>query len=202
MHKNIKIMKIKNLLFLVPMLVMSLFLVSCGDDDDNDLNNGGSNGDNTEIKGDYTATTSIKTATLTSSGVYGNPVTGIRIYEDFNNLYTLVLSGGNICFVHYPRHNGEWKNQYTIKGKNGIKDIGKVTSLQDVDIKNKEKENDNYYSHYYGGHCYSQVQPSHSYTAYFTTENDEIKYMRIFVKDYKLDDEGSLASITIQYQLY
>lgn len=201
MHKDIKIMKIKNLLFLVPMLIMSLCLFSCGDDDDEDVNNGGS-GDNTEIKGDYTATTSVKTATLISSEVYGNPVTGIRIYEDFNNLYTLVLSGGNICFVHYTRHNGEWK-QYTIKGKNGIKDIGKVTSLQDVDIKNKEKENDNYYnSNYYGVYCYSQVQPSHGYTAYFTTENDEIKYMRIFVKDYKLDDEGSLASITIQYQLY
>lgn len=186
------------------MLIMSLCLFSCGDDDDEDVNNGGS-GDNTEIKGDYTATTSVKTATLTSSGVYGNPVTGIRIYEDFNNLYTLVLSGGNICFVHYQRHNGEWDKQYTIKGKNGIKDIGKVTSLQDVDIKNKEKENDHYssnYGNYYGGHCYSQVQPSHGYAAYFTTENDEIKYMRIFVKDYKLDDEGSLASITIQYQLY
>lgn len=202
MHKDIKIMKIKNLLFLVPMLIMSLCLFSCGDDDDNDLNNGGSNGDNTEIKGDYIATTSVKTATLISSEVYGNPVTGIRIYEDFNNLYTLVLSGGNICFAHYPRYNGDWNNKYAIKGKNGIKDIGKVTSLQDVEIKNKEKENDNYYKDYYGGHCYSQVQPSHGYTAYFTTENDEIKYMRIFVKDYKLDDEGSLASITIQYQLY
>ena len=202
MHKDIKIMKIKNLLFLVPMLIMSLCLFSCGDDDDNDLNNGGSNGDNTEIKGDYIATTSVKTATLISSEVYGNPVTGIRIYEDFNNLYTLVLSGGNICFAHYPRYNGDWNNKYAIKGKNGIKDIGKVTSLQDVEIKNKEKENDNYYKDYYGGHCYSQVQPSHGYAAYFTTENDEIKYMRIFVKDYKLDDEGSLASITIQYQLY
>lgn len=53
-------MKIKNLFFLVPMLVMSLCLVSCGDDDDDNLNNGGSNGDNTEIKGDYTATTSVK----------------------------------------------------------------------------------------------------------------------------------------------
>ena len=34
------------------MLVMSLCLVSCGGDDDEDVNNGGSNGDNTEIKGD------------------------------------------------------------------------------------------------------------------------------------------------------
>lgn len=178
------------------MLVMSLCLVSCGDDDDEDVNNGGSNGDNTEIKGDYTATTSVKTAILTSSEVYANPVTGIRIYEDFNNLYTLVLSGGNICFAHYPRHYGQWNNNYTTKGKNGIKNIGKVASLQDVNI--KDKGNDNYY----GGHCFSQVQPKYGYAAYFTTENDEVKYMRIFVKDYKLDDEGSLASITIQYQLY
>lgn len=71
-------MKIKNLLDLVPMLVMSLCLVSCGGDDDEDVNNGGSNGDNTEIKGDYTATTSVKTVTLTASYVEGQPTTGIK----------------------------------------------------------------------------------------------------------------------------
>lgn len=208
MHKDIKIMKIKNLLFLVPMLIMSLCLFSCGDDDDNDLNNGDSNGDNTEIKGDYIATTSVKTLTLTiEKGGIGSKSDDERaIYEDFNNLYTLALSGGNICFPHYVRSGGNWSTtaSYGDKDKyHGIKDVGKVGSLSNVD--SKEKVNDytissfNYNRPWYN---YSIVQPNHGYAAYFTTENDEIKYMRIFVKDYKLDDAGSLASITIQYQLY
>lgn len=118
------------------MLVMSLCLVSCGGDDDEDINNGGSNGDNTEIKGDYTATTSVKTVTLTASYVEGQPTTGIKIYEDFNNLYSLVLSGGSLCFPHYGRSNGQW-SAYIFKQdtETGIKDIGKVTSLQDIKIK-------------------------------------------------------------------
>ncbi|HJH75739.1 MAG TPA: hypothetical protein OIM43_01840 [Prevotellaceae bacterium] len=197
-------MKIKNLLDLVPMLVMSLCLVSCGGDDDEDVNNGGSNGDNTEIKGDYTATTSVKTVTLTASYVEGQPTTGIKIYEDFNNLYSLVLSGGSLCLPHYGRSNGQW-SAYIFRQdtETGIKDIGKVTSLQDIKIKNN---NENDYRHSaYGSSFhfnYSTVQPNHGYAAYFTTENDEIKNLHIFIKDYTLDDAGSLASITIQYQLY
>ena len=69
------------------MLIMSLCLFSCGDDDDNDLNNGGSNGDNTEIKGDYIATTSVKTLTLVYSGAIGERGESEKtIYEDYNNL--------------------------------------------------------------------------------------------------------------------
>lgn len=209
MHKDIKIMKIKNLLFLVPMLVMSLFLVSCGDDDDNDLNNGGSNGDNTEIKGDYIATTSVKTLTLVYSGPIGERGESEKtIYEDYNNLYSLALSQGNICFPHYVRSRGNWSTtaSYGDNDKyHGIKDVGKVSSLSEVNSKEKANDYTKYWNPYAGpGPWYnlSIVQPNHGYTAYFTTENDEIKYMRIFVKDYKLDDEGSLASITIQYQLY
>ena len=202
MHKNIKIMKIKNLLFLVPMLVMSLFLVSCGDDDDNDLNNGGSNGDNTEIKGDYTATTSVKTVKLTASNVGLQPTSGIKIHEDFNNIYLLVHSIGRLCLPHYVRKDGAWSIYKNYKDC-GIKDIGKVTSLQDIKIKNNNEYDEGH--SVYGStffYKYSTAQPNHGYAAYFTTENDEIKNLRIFVKDYKLDDEGNLASITIQYQLY
>lgn len=186
------------------MLVMSLCLVSCGDDDDENVNNG----DNTEFRGDYTVTTSVKTLTLTiEKGGIGSKSDDERaIYEDFNNLYTLALSGGNICFPHYVRSGGYWSTtaSYGDKDKyHGIKDVGKVGSLSNVD--SKEKVNDytnssfNYSRPWYN---YSIVQPNHGYAAYFTTENDEIKYMRIFVKDYKLDDEGGLVSITIQYQLY
>ncbi len=202
-------MKIKNLLFLVPMLVMSLCLVSCGDDDDDDLNNGNSNGDNTEIKGDYTATTSVKTITLACQhGYIGNKSEDEKkIYEDFNNLYTLALSGGNICFTHYVRNSGYFSTTFSFGDKDkyhGIKDIGKVGSLSNIN--SKERVNDYTESYVFAGdprwYNFSIVQPNHGYTTYFTTENNEVKYMRIFIKGYSLSDDVGLASITIQYQLY
>ena len=73
------------------MLVFSLCFVSCGDDDNEDLSIGGSNGDNTEIKGDYTATASVKTLTLSRSYGIGEQSKDERtIYEDFNNLYSSI----------------------------------------------------------------------------------------------------------------
>lgn len=187
------------------MLVFSLCFVSCGDDDNEDLSIGGSNGDNTEIKGDYTATVSVKTLTLSrSSGIGGQSKDERTIYEDFNNLYSLALSSGNICFSHYIRSSGAWS---TIASRgdedeyHGIKDVGKVASLSNIN--SEEKVNDyTYYSSFSNWYNYSIVQPNHGYAAYFTTENNELKFMRIFVKDYSLDDEGALVSITIQYQLY
>lgn len=201
-------MGIRSLLFLVPMLVFSLCFVSCGDDDNEDLSIGGSNGDNTEIKGDYTATASVKTLTLSRSYGIGEQSKDERtIYEDFNNLYSLALSSGNICFSHYIRSSGAWSTAASYWDKDeyhGIKDIGKVASLSNIN--SEEKVNDYTYtvsSHYKSSwYNYSIVQPNHGYAAYFTTENNELKFMRIFVKDYSLDDEGALVSITIQYQLY
>lgn len=184
---------------------MSLCLVSCGDDDDENVNNG----NNTEFKGDYTVTTSVKTITLDSknAGIGNHSEDEKNIYEDFNNLYTLALSGGNICFSHYVRNSGLFSttSSYGDKDKyHGIKDVGKVSSLSNIN--SKERVNDYTNSYVFAGarmwYNFSIIQPNHGYAAYFTTENDEVKYMRIFVKDYKLDDAGSLASITIQYQLY
>lgn len=187
------------------MFVMSLCLVSCGDDDDENVNNG----DNTEFRGDYTVTTSVKTITLATSGYIGrnHSEDEKNIYEDFNNLYTLALSGGNICFSHYVRNSGSFSttSSYGDKDKyHGIKDVGKVSSLSNINP--KERVNDYTNSYVFAGarmwYNFSIIQPNHGYAAYFTTENDEIKYMRIFVKEYKLNDNGSLVSITIQYQLY
>lgn len=49
---------------------------------------------------------------------------------------------------------------------------------------------------------YSTVQPNHGYAAFFTTEDGEVKYLRILVTDYSLDESGALETITVQYQLY
>lgn len=46
------------------------------------------------------------------------------------------------------------------------------------------------------------AEPGHGYAACFLTETG-IKYSRLYISDYKLDnDEGSPESITVEYQLY
>lgn len=36
----------------------------------------------------------------------------------------------------------------------------------------------------------------------FKTEDDEIKHLRVYCSKIKLDENGSIKSVTIQYQLY
>ena len=50
--------------------------------------------------------------------------------------------------------------------------------------------------------CSDEIQPNHGFAILFTTGDGEKKYMRVYIKDYSLDSSGSLASVTIQYQLY
>lgn len=199
MHKNQKTMKLRNIFYPVFAVMFSLCLFSCSDDDDD---NGGNN-DNTEVKNDYTATTSVKTATLR----YGNDIKGedyIVIYEDYNKRYSLLLLYGNICIQPYSRNSGYFNLQNDKNGNlSGIHDLGQINSLQDITEKEKTSDNwDNRYNGGYGYYHYSTVQPNHGYSAYFTTENDELKFVRIYIKDYTLDTSGTLTSITIQYQLY
>ena len=49
---------------------------------------------------------------------------------------------------------------------------------------------------------FPNAQPKHGYAVTFKTENDELKYLRLFVIDYTLTDDGAIATVTVQYQLY
>lgn len=205
MHKNQKIMKLRNIFYPVFAVIFSLCLFSCSDDDDDNSGNNNNNDDNTELKNDYTATANVKTATLIRGTNYGDNIKGednIVIYEDFNSRYSLLLTSGNICLIAEYREDGSFSTQSASSAKSGIHDIGQVYNLQDVT--EKEKINDEYHSYglYRGGYFYSTVQPTHGYSAYFTTENEELKFVRIYIKDYTLNTSSTLTSITIQYQLY
>lgn len=156
-----------------------------------------------EMTDDYIATTSVKTVIIPYA--YGKnkyDLAGIKIYEDYNHLYSLAMCNGKICFVHYERDSGRWKG--IVSDSHGIKDTGKVASLQEITDKDKGNdsayEGSSYYS--YWVYKYSTVQPNHGYAAYFTTEEGEVKYLRILITDYTLDDSGALETITVQYQLY
>lgn len=86
----------------------------------------------------------------------------------------------------------------------GISDRGKVGSIEEVTSKFKDNdyiEKGGSYNKYMK-YKYSTVQPNHGYAAFFTTEENEVKYLRIFIEGYTLDYSGALESITIQYQLY
>lgn len=192
-------MKIKSLFFLLPMFVASLCLVSCGEEDDDQLKT-----DNTgtaQMTDDYIATTSVKKVTITDYAENRYDLVRVKIYEDYNHLYSLSMGDGSIQLKHYQRVNGSWTARIFDSDGNvlhGISDKGKVDSIEEVTSKSKDNDHTSV-----GFVCqYSTVQPNHGYAAYFTTEENEVKYLRIFIEGYTLDHSGALESITIQYQLY
>lgn len=198
-------MKKKDLLFFTFLFLLTGLFVSCGDDDDNDDGNGGvppTEQGNTEIKTDYTATYQVKTATIKGiNDTYFNNV-GITIYEDFNTKYSLAYESGILYLLPYERVGGAFNlklrtNYYghPIEGgwysdKVSAKDMGKVSGLSSVTTKLKESV------------YYPKLQPYHGYAMYFTTEDGEVKYLRVYCSGYTLDNFGQLNTITLMYQLY
>lgn len=186
------------LLALLVIFVSATAFTACSNDDDdnnNNNNNGYEAGDNTEIKSDYTATTSVKTAVLKKD----NEVT---IYEDFCYKYALRLYLGRIELCSYKRGNGAWVyNKYDSSSyyyyNINIKDCGKQNSVSDV----TEVVNVDNNANRYGVIC-PDARPGHGYAACFLTEENETKHLRLYISNYKLDSEGALESITVQYQLY
>lgn len=167
---------------------MGSVLISCGDDDDDSAIGGDTGGENTEIKTDHTATKQVKTVELEGKA--------ISIYVDFNRRYDLAYIKGRLCLLPYKRYNGYWSSEC-----NGLlysstvttSDVGKVSGLSDIT---------DYYPADLDGACFSMIQPSHGYSMSFKTEDDEIKHLRVYCSKIKLDKNGSIKSVTIQYQLY
>lgn len=199
-------MKIKSLFFLLPMFVVSLCLVSCGEEDDDQLKP-----DNTgtaQMTDDYIATTSVKKVTITTADAKNwYDLVGVKMYEDYNHLYSLSISHGSIQLIHYRRSSGAWQSSLTYSygddvDAHGISDRGKVSSIEEVTSKFKDNDYTRDYWRESLVYRYSTVQPNHGYAAFFTTEENEVKYLRIFIEGYTLDYSGALESITIQYQLY
>lgn len=172
--------------------ISAMFFTACSSDDDD---NGRGN---TEIKGDYIATTDVKTATLRDNKGYLKGL--ITIYEEFNNKYTLSLSWGQMCLIPHIRTGGKWELNYDshVQGapyRNiNIIDCGKLSSISDVTSKVEIIE------HYHDD--WPSAQPGHGYAACFLTENGTEEYLRIYISNYKLDGDGALESITVEYQLY
>lgn len=185
------------LLAILAISASAIAFTACSDDDDDNDTGGNNGGNNTEIKGDYTATTNVKTVTLKEYKNYSQG--NVTIYEDFNYKYDLALYKGKMGLIPYGRKNGSWQinaydgHPYTelIYANINIIDSGKMEALSYVSEKVEV-----------GGKIDSPAaQPGHGYAACFSTE-DGTQYLRLYISNYKLDSDGALESITVQYQLY
>ena len=170
---------------------------------------------------DYTATYSVKEMTMESwdhfhpspnSIFYQGNEGVVKIYEAFNNKYALWLYSGRIHLIHYWRLNGSWTST-TYQGTTGLISIGKCNNINDIISKDIPKDagesrplqhntiNQNGFDYYFVTFS-AIVNPNDGYAAYFTTDDGEKLYLRIYIKSYTLDNTGALNAITIQYQLY
>lgn len=192
-------MKSNKLLLYVSLIAIPFCIASC-DKEDDDLNT--LTDSSVVTDGDYTATTEVKTAIVYYD--YYDSENDIAIYEDFSNLYTLSLSNGRLCFVHYSRYNGSW-NSYNSYGNFDICNVGKKSSLSDISKNDPVVEQSKTFSHSYTGtkYKYCTVHPNYGYWCTLTTE-DETLYMRVLITGYTSDENnnGMISSITIKYQLF
>lgn len=190
---------------------IGLFFTGCSEDNTPLDDNNGEGGTETPI--DYTATTDVKTVVLENEAISGTDKSGFNtkrnkiIYEDFNCCYDLLYSTFcGIVIAPYQRANGKWKcnmNMYghTMYAMTGylsdikLMSVGKVDGISNITTKDIQAQGS--YSD-----CSVEVQPQYGYAGYFLTEDGEKKFIRIWVKDYYLDTQGMLYSVTVEYQLY
>lgn len=190
---------------------VGLFFAGCSEENTPLDDNNGEGGTETPI--DYTATTGVKTVVLEYESISGTDKSGFYtkrhkiIYEDFNCCYDLLYSNlHGIVIAPYHRANGGWKCNmnmygYTMYAVSGwlsdvkLMSVGKVDGISNITTKDIQVQG-NY------SYCSAEVQPQYGYAGYFLTEDGEKKFIRIWVKDYELNSQGMLYSVTVEYQLY
>lgn len=189
---------------------VGLFLAGCSEENTPLDDNSGEGGTETPV--DYTATTNVKTVVLENEAISGTSAKfktkrNKIIYEDFNCSYDLLYS--NFCGIviaPYYRARGEWycsmglhgSTMYAMTGRLSdvkLMSVGKVDGISNITTKDIQTEGE--YSD-----CSAEVQPQHGYAGYFLTEDGEKKFIRLWVKDYELNSQGTLSSVTVEYQLY
>lgn len=189
--------KIFGIIMLAMLAVCSTTFVSCGDDDNTEIG-GGSAGNNTDNY-DYKATTNIKTVVLNSLNTDDVINSKSVVYEDFYYKYVLCLTNGRIITYPFVRNNGVWEISW-ISGTRwyyniGHRDFGKVKNISEVN----EKVDIIYEGTVLGE--FPVAQPQHGYAFAMQAEDGAIN-MRAYIQDYSLETDGSLSTITVQYQLY
>ena len=171
---------------------------------------------------DYTATIAIKEVTLKHEARLYNHVnyywktqSDVTIYEDYNYKYKLALGQGDLLVLMYKRSSGVWgeagkfevletaDTTYTFPYLEKLEKVRTLTEITEYPGCYCDFNQDNIYDWIeYIPHYNAEVQPNHGYRGYFVTEDDELKYIRLHITDYTLDEDGALSTATIKYQLY
>lgn len=190
---------------------VGLFLAGCSEENTPLDDNSGEGGTETPV--DYTATTNVKTVVLENEAILGANTSGFYtkrhkiIYADFNCSYDLLYSTlHGIVIAPYHRANGGWKCNMDLYGNTvysetgwlsdvKLMSVGKVDGISNITTKDIQVQGSLSY-------CSAEVQPQYGYAGYFFTEDGEKKFIRLWVKDYELDSQGTLSSVTVEYQLY
>lgn len=149
-------------------------------------------------KVDYTATTSVKRATIryAVNDVF-NPIGGVCFYEDYDMKYNLCVDNGAIYLVQWKREWGSWRHSSTDINAAGLEYLGECSSINSITKKASWGMNNN-------GTGYSTANffPNGGYACCFITGSGDKKYMRFYAESYTLGSLGELETVTIQYQLY
>lgn len=171
---------------------------------------------------DYTASIAIKEATLKHEANIidyyperWHTRSNVVIYEDYNYKYTLALGRGELLILMHTRTAGRWGDagQYEVLETPDtcyvfpyLERLDKVRSVSDITEHPEcycDTKIDSQYSWVeYIPHYTAGVLPKSGYRGYFATEDGELKYIRLHITDYTLDEEGTLATATVKYQLY
>ncbi len=191
------------------MTLFALLSAACSssDDDGGDTPGGNSSAGN---QTDCIAASAVKTLKIASGTSYDNIGKMYLIYEDYTYRYYLGCFRGSVILWPYPRVDGHYMNGHVQDhGKKvyGIKPFSNVGSLQILTDGQKTEATEgcryeNYeYAPYYH-YSYATFAPGCGFIAWFKTETENARYVRIRSTNYTLDDTSSLSSISIEYQLF
>lgn len=212
----------KKILFALCGIAFAFTLAACSSDDGEGNNGNNENGGNSGNNTDYIATQNLKQRSFTNTASYNNftysdayryyrqELEGNIIYEDFNVRYRLATEAGEFRLKYYQRENGQFNilNGY-ISEKAGIIQLLDISSIKDItdSYKSNILTNSSVHSWKSGGinrysMAYAPFQPGCGYVIMLTTETGEEVYIRMYATNYTLDSEGSLETVTLEYQLF
>lgn len=190
-------------------IALALTYVGCSSDDGEENGGDGGNGGNSGSNTDYIATSQVNKLTLPNK--YWDKISAghYLIYEDYHRRYYLSYSGETVYLSVQMRLNGQYQVARIDETVGGIKTFPDIQKLEDLDQAQKaEAKQDCYYRNVStdyinpGYYSSSSFYPDCGFIAWFVTETNEELFVRIRTTGYTLDKEGTLESISIEYQLF
>lgn len=199
----------KKILFTICCMASALAFSGCSSDDDSGKEQEPGN------SSDYIATKKIKTVRFDNQSVgsmyyYNDFDLGNIIYEDFSTQYRISLETGELRLKYYERMNGSFILSPQIATQAGIEMLTGISSLEVITDSDKTEDiltRSLVYN--WGNPSLSRFSMAHAgflpgcgYIILLTTESGDLLYVRMRATGYELNDDRSLANITLEYQLF